>query len=265
MRVLIFLLIIPAVALSQSDYDQDPKYYEDTLILSNGEVFPCHINETWDDMLDIDKLCVDYITEDGQRGYREIPMNLIKEVKSDKLITWNEILNGPFVKKDEKYLTYRGVIDVDGVSKEELYSRGRMWFYETYKDSEKVLKITDKESGELAGTGIIPVSNRFKIVADQDTYFKAVDRAKVEHDIILEFKDNKCRFTFKSFDHDGYEGNDWGLIENVKKCPDYKEVVGSKKKSQEYWTRVRFDIEFYVAAMVLTLREHLYGNEEDDW
>ena len=56
--------------------------------------------------------------------------------------------------QDVAPLTYSEVIQVDGVSKDELYNRAKQWFVATYGDATKVIQNEDKESGIITGKAI---------------------------------------------------------------------------------------------------------------
>lgn len=53
----------------------------------------------------------------------------------------------------EGKVTYSDVIQLQGVSKEEMYNRVKLWFIDTYNTSNDVIQIDDKEHGEIIGKG----------------------------------------------------------------------------------------------------------------
>lgn len=52
-----------------------------------------------------------------------------------------------------KKAEYTGIVQVAGVSKEELYTRARSWFVKTYKDADVVIQMDDKDAGKIIGKG----------------------------------------------------------------------------------------------------------------
>ena len=48
-------------------------------------------------------------------------------------------------------LAYTGVVQVDGVSKEQLYNRSRIWLANAYNNSKYVIQMEDKEVGQIIG------------------------------------------------------------------------------------------------------------------
>ena len=95
-------------------------------------------------------------------------------------------LNGVLPLNESGAVTYVRVADVAGVSKEELYKRARKWFVKTYASPKDVLQLSDKETGELTGKGIldIPVQIlrvRLGVLAG--------------HTVTVELKDERYRIT----------------------------------------------------------------------
>ena len=54
--------------------------------------------------------------------------------------------------KDGK-VTYSDVVQLQGLSKDEIYNRVKHWFINTYNSSKDVIQLDDKENGEIIGKG----------------------------------------------------------------------------------------------------------------
>ena len=70
------------------------------------------------------------------------------------------------LKVDENGRVYfEEVVDAETVTKNELYSRAKEWFFNTYKSAEDVLELEDKEAGKLIGKAFntIPIKTAFGI------------------------------------------------------------------------------------------------------
>lgn len=50
-------------------------------------------------------------------------------------------------------ITLTEVVQTEGISKDELYTRAREWYAHTFKNAESVLQMDDKEAGKLIGKG----------------------------------------------------------------------------------------------------------------
>jgi Domain of unknown function (DUF4468) with TBP-like fold len=68
------------------------------------------------------------------------------------------------ISEQDTAISYNGIINVDGVTKEELYIRARDWFSNNLRG----LQIQDKETGELSGNGIVEGTITFRMLGTRD-------------------------------------------------------------------------------------------------
>ncbi|MBL7103859.1 MAG: DUF4468 domain-containing protein [Bacteroidales bacterium] len=251
-RIILVLTILPVFLYSQNNSELNPNDFKDTLILKSGEIFVCNINENKHEIIKKTKLNCNYITEEGYLGLRQVPKSIIEEIKDWR---YDKAFLTQYKQTEKIILSYQGVVKVEGANKNQLYLRGRKWFFESFKESEEVLEISDKESGELAGKGT------FKV------YFGNYDGGYVRYDIILEIKESRYRFTFKDFKHTFSQHNyGHGLITNDKYCP-YESLTKTygKKLANKNWQQIKVDIEenvYYQIVSILRFMEQ-YENDED--
>ena len=113
----------------------------------------------------------------------------------------------PFCAISQESLEYSEVIEVSNVDKGELFIRGREWFNENFKSAKDVLQITDKESGELSGKGIMDVDYMFNYMGGRRfTTF-------VRFQMSVWVKDGKYKYEITNFYILGDNGNiEFGLI-----------------------------------------------------
>lgn len=115
----------------------------------------------------------------------------------------NGKLNGVLPLDDSENVTYQIIKSVDGVSKDELYKRGRKWFVKTYNSAKDVLQVNDPNTGELTGHGYL--DGKAKIAR---VWFSS----PIAHTLMVEVKDNRYRITL----------TDLKLGENQNKLKDFK-------------------------------------------
>ena len=70
---------------------------------------------------------------------------------SNEILAQDQLLN-ILPLKDGK-VTYSGVVQMQGVSKDEMYKRVKMWFLNNYNSSKDVIQFDDRENGEVIGKG----------------------------------------------------------------------------------------------------------------
>jgi hypothetical protein len=81
-----------------------------------------------------------------------------------------------------------GIVPIDSISKDNLYSRSLEWITLNYKSAKDVIQLSNKEDGKIICKGTFPVS----------LYLK---EGWIEHTLTLDFKDNKFRYTYSSFSY----------------------------------------------------------------
>lgn len=98
------------------------------------------------------------------------------------------VTSGQKIEKDSVsgIYTAKGVVQVDDVPKDKLYSRAMEWIALSYKSAQDVVQLSNKEDGKIICKGNFPVS----------LYMKS---GSVEHTLTLEFKDNRFRYRYTNF------------------------------------------------------------------
>lgn len=96
--------------------------------------------------------------------------------------------------------TYTGIVQVDSVSKDELYKRAKRWFVDTYKSAKAVIELDDKENGEIIGNGdletywgslfIFDIALKFKL-RTEDTNMKLLTFVYITFGQAINFKELK--------------------------------------------------------------------------
>lgn len=98
---------------------------------------------------------------------------------------------------DEKgHITYSGVVPVEGITKNELYTRGKVWFARAFHSAQDVVQADDKEAGVLVGKGILVVETMY-----QSFYAYQQWEPRVRFLVKLSFKDNRYRYEFTDFSY----------------------------------------------------------------
>lgn len=110
---------------------------------------------------------------------------------------------GDILPLQDGIVTYTNVVQVDGVTKDELYSRAKKWFVTTYKSANDVIQLDDKENGEIIGKG------NFRI-----TYY-ARDPI-VNHTITISVKDGRFKYLITGLVYSDIQGDKFP-IENFPK------------------------------------------------
>ncbi len=138
----------------------------------------------------------------------------------------------------EGIVTYTSVIQVDGVNKEELYTRAKKWFATTYKSAKDVIQLDDKENGEIIGKGNFNIS-----------YYTR--NPIINHTISISIKDGKFKYKITDFRYSDNQ-NETFLVE------DFPKSWGGKKKLYE-------TIDIKVKLLIDSLEKSLKSKPDTDW
>lgn len=100
-------------------------------------------------------------------------------------------IKAPELPKDEATgkITWQDVIEVPGVSSDELFSRATAWVATAYKSANDVIQMSDRAGGKLIVKGL--ESHTFGGLAPF-TYY-------VRHSVTIEVKDGRYRYTISDF------------------------------------------------------------------
>lgn len=82
-------------------------------------------------------------------------------------------------------VVYSGVIQRDSISKNELYTAAKVWFANTFRNVNNVIKFDDKDAGKIIGNGSFPI---------RYTYFFETIHIGIDFSIMISVKDSKYKY-----------------------------------------------------------------------
>lgn len=96
--------------------------------------------------------------------------------------------------KQDSIITFTDVIQIEGATKEQLFIRARQWFNQSFKDARNVIRVADKETGEVLAKGIIRSQHWYKALGSESktpvSYFA---------DIEVYVKDGRYKYKLTNF------------------------------------------------------------------
>lgn len=139
---------------------------------------------------------------------------------------------------DNGSVTYTGVVQVDSIDKNTLYTRAKKWFVDNYKSAKDVIQLDDKETGEITGKG------NFKInYYTRDPY--------ISHTISIFVKDGRYKYLITNFSYSDNQ-NEKFTIENFPKS-----WAGKKK----LYTKVDEEVN----SIIVSIEKFMKTKPKDDW
>ncbi|MGI8892638.1 MAG: DUF4468 domain-containing protein [Bacteroidia bacterium] len=92
-----------------------------------------------------------------------------------------------------KLITYTSVVNIDGMSKTELYNRALKWYHTFYTNPTDVIRENSAEAAKIAGKA------RFKVFTSEDKKGAKVDMGPVPYTITFEGRDGRYKVELSEF------------------------------------------------------------------
>ena len=156
--------------------------------------------------------------------------------------------------QQKKPIEFINVVTIDTVKADELYARARGWFSQSFNNSNNVLQIQDKTTGELMGKGLINyhAEDGKTNSAFGNIYFTAK----------VFVKDGRYKYEFTDFKHTGTpnragNSSDFGLITEDEECP-YRVFTTSlswKKWTEKNWKDIKTFISQSIPVLITNLNK----------
>ncbi|MGB1050834.1 MAG: DUF4468 domain-containing protein [Chitinophagales bacterium] len=165
----------------------------------------------------------------------------------------------------QETLTYEEVIQVESMSKEELFNRAKFWFVASYNSYNDVLQLEDKENGVIIGKANIKYEPSF--LSGSGT-----TRGVVSYMIKVSTKEGRYKYEITDFFHDPYDKSNTisrysvGMITNDEENPNPKAMA--KGWSNKVWKDIKSQIESEMSLLIISLTSEMnkpVESEEDDW
>ena len=163
----------------------------------------------------------------------------------DKLLEILPLKNGK--------VTYADEIQLQGVSKDELYKRAKHWFVNTYNSSKDVIQLDDKENGEVIGKGC------FKEKWMVSFYFS--QNVNVWKTIKIQIKDDQFRYEISDFRMKNYylASQNASITDVGIPLEDWNK--GHDTNNKKFYPKINSQI----IALISSLEKSMKNKIEDGW
>jgi hypothetical protein len=99
----------------------------------------------------------------------------------------------------EGTVEYNEVINVDGMSADDIYIKANMWFVDAFKNADSVIQFSDKGSGTIKGKYVSDL-----IISGYQQYLTTTT-------ITVEVREGRCRISFTDPSYKEYMVNGYGI------------------------------------------------------
>jgi hypothetical protein len=148
-------------------------------------------------------------------------------------------------------VTITEVVELEGFSKDEIYTKTKLWIAQSYKSPQDVLQLDDKESGVIVIKGIFEISPAY-----------------VHYTFTIKIKDGKMKLDTDHIYSDSSKGNPnygWGYAEEwiEGKCNGYKQPKFTLKQLSNIANTTIDKINSLYNSLESSIKEPLLI--EEDW
>ncbi len=156
-------------------------------------------------------------------------------------------------------IIFSEVVPVEGVSKEELYNRAKIWFTTSYNSANDVLQMDDKENGQIIGKAVITYNSSLYNASE---HFDG----SINYTIKVLIKDGRYKYEISNFIHRAYGRGSFGLITTQDPSPLIKGFT--KKYCNKVWLEIKNQINEEVGSLIKSLKTGTSQQSDiknDDW
>lgn len=151
----------------------------------------------------------------------------------------------PFEITPEGNAIIQEVVDVPVLTKDEMFTRVKLWFAENFRSSEAVIDLEDREGGLFVGNS----NTDFKYLMEDFTlYFK----------IRIDLKDQKFRLTLQSFETRADDGGQRKPMERYFKRPHVKRNGELRALPRKVHTTAVEAYKYVLSSLIKSLKK-------DEW
>ena len=148
-------------------------------------------------------------------------------------------------------LEFTDVVQVPGVSADDLYVRASTWFMKAFVDSKNVLEVQDKAAGVLGGKGSIPYEPNVFMSS-------ALLRGHITFTIQVMVKEGRYKYDLSDFQHHGSPSNvagpiDFGELTTAQECPQIKGTT--KGMREKVWPHLKEVANARATALITSLKD----------
>lgn len=97
-------------------------------------------------------------------------------------------------------ISFSEIVQIDNVSQSDLFNRARMWVNDNFKSGKDVIQISDKEAGQITGTGKLQADYTYHGLANK------IYHAVYTFSFKILVKDWKYKCIFEDFNNTGFVG-----------------------------------------------------------
>jgi len=180
-------------------------------------------------------------------------------------LTFSILIYSTLIAQNQEQFIYSDVVELNNISQEEMYNRGKLWFVNTYVSANDVIQLDDKTGGTIIGNGVFRYNSKV---------FNASDRTVglIRYTVKLFFKEGRYKYEIGNFRHEStstsnYGGINFGQITNDSECLNPKKGMGASWNNK-VWKDIKSQIDHDVKSIISSIisgMDKAVESKNSDW
>lgn len=162
----------------------------------------------------------------------------------------------------QKKLTFVDVVQVDSISKKELYNRSLIWFANAFVSANDVIQVKDPEEGLIMAKAITSYTPSFMTGASA--------KGIVSYTFSIYVKDGRYKYVATDFYYDPYnKGKGYmqpAILTDDEECP--HPVPMAKNWSHRVWLDIKEQVQESMELLITSMKLGMLTpapTQQDDW
>lgn len=145
------------------------------------------------------------------------------------------------------------VIDTLSDSKENIYSRAKIWLANTFVSSKAVIELDDRDNGKIIGRGVLKYDSKYNLIY--------ISRNIIDFIVTVDVKEGKYRVVFSEF---YFKANtDGGYVDGGNLNNDKPKNTWNLSKKQ--WEKIKEDVRSRISFVIDDLKKSMQKPIVDDF
>lgn len=163
------------------------------------------------------------------------------------------------VNEETGKVVFTDVVQADGMTKEQIYEKAKMWIVSTLKSGDNMVELDGTNSSKIVGTGnlIIP-----KVEINEKMNYHVFRNYVLNFKFIVFCKDNKYKYSVENF-HLTFNNVNSTFTTGLEKVIETGHF--GKKKQVLFESAVKETAKEYIDKLIQELKSYMNKKSEDDW
>jgi len=192
----------------------------------------------------------------------DIDNHLTRRIKSLRETMRNEVKYAKPVFKDfaPEGIIYSNSVQISDATQQQLFSKSRVWFSETYPDADRVIRKKDDAKGVLIGISAFPYAVTGGLSNDIFT-------GDIRYKVKIEASEGNLKYIISDFNHRGNGGN-FGLISSEDICFKTSQLIIKKRKEAiciDLKEKIDEHAQMLITTLLETIKKEVISIQNDEW